>query len=995
MRSLKYIIVLLTLLIAVQALALDPGTIYLRRATLDATETGKPSPVDLLARSGDEHWLSEADGDGTRLWIVHFPASPGQREIALIQEAGARVLGYLPARAYLIEGDTESVALLSAGTGVDMLAEYRPAWKLSPNLVNRSGRLDLTLSFPRGADLVSLTDRLRDMGAELRDSQLVPDRARLHISTDADLLDDLSRLPGLIWLAESEVFTDRNDDIKWISQSGIYGVGGDPNWEPIWDAGLHGEGQILGHIDSGFDYNRCWFEDPGGNPVGPDHRKVVYIDPDTINGRHGTHTAGTLAGYGYIAVGEDTVTLKALSYMARMTHSKYLTSSYDLYSDLETHYQAGACIHTNSWGASGSADTLYTATCRDIDRFSHDHEDNMVAFAIMNGTPAGYLLSPENAKNVLAVGASKAGPYFDEHSSGRGGPTPDGRRKPEIFAPGLGINSAYYIGDCTQYSMSGTSMACPAVSSGAGLVRQYFIDGWYPTGSPVAEHSVVPSGALMRAVLINATLPMIPTYTTDLYPGYPNDAEGWGRLTLDQSLFLIDHHYLGVDIVDSLRLRVVDIRNAHGLGTDEWNEIQVEIESAETPLRITMAFTDFPGLELAEYPVVNDLNLIVTSPSGAVYLGNDFDTVAGQSTDGSVADEVNMVERVIRHAPEVGVWTVRVTGNHIPRGPQGYALAINGYLADPPLEMVADFDVTGNGDESQLTLQITPSLPLLAPSLTLEINGDPVDAGGIEGGIWLATLPLTGTPDSLHISACATSELGTVGCLETDLFLTTVTGSATTVASPDGSFRLRLEDGNGLDTRVLVYEVAVAVGGRDTDLKTWCLRPEGLELFAPGKGVVEFDFPSGIPTEWWTPEDLIITGNGETLSSYYDLDRGVISAGITELGCFTLVGGNEQGGLAVNSAFKRLDHNFPNPFKTGTTISFELRQAQNVTLRIYDVAGRETAVLLDGEQLFVGPHEFYWNGRDSDGTEMSSGIYLARLETELAGTSSIRIVLVR
>ena len=74
-----------------------------------------------------------------------------------------------------------------------------------------------------------------------------------------------------------------------------------------------------------------------------------------------------------------------------------------------------------------------------------------------------------------------------------------------------------------------------------------------------------------------------------------------------------------------------------------------------------------------------------------------------------------------------------------------------------------------------------------------------------------------------------------------------------------------------------------------------------------------------------------------------------------------------------------LSQNAPNPFNPATAISFRLASALSVRLSIYDALGREVAVLAEGF-LQAGNHEARWNGRDSLGNPVSSGVYLYRLE---------------
>ena len=45
-------------------------------------------------------------------------------------------------------------------------------------------------------------------------------------------------------------------------------------------------------------------------------------------------------------------------------------------------------------------------------------------------------------------------------------------------------------------------MATPIAAGAALLIRQYFTDGWYPTGSPVVNNSFSPSGALIKAAIV-------------------------------------------------------------------------------------------------------------------------------------------------------------------------------------------------------------------------------------------------------------------------------------------------------------------------------------------------------------------------------------------------------------------------------------------------------------------------------------------------------------
>jgi hypothetical protein len=73
-----------------------------------------------------------------------------------------------------------------------------------------------------------------------------------------------------------------------------------------------------------------------------------------------------------------------------------------------------------------------------------------------------------------------------------------------------------------------------------------------------------------------------------------------------------------------------------------------------------------------------------------------------------------------------------------------------------------------------------------------------------------------------------------------------------------------------------------------------------------------------------------------------------------------------------------LAQNMPNPFNPKTTIAFNLPQAADVRLEVYDVAGRRVATLIN-RNLAAGPHEVVWNGLADGGEHVASGVYFYRL----------------
>jgi flagellar hook assembly protein FlgD len=92
----------------------------------------------------------------------------------------------------------------------------------------------------------------------------------------------------------------------------------------------------------------------------------------------------------------------------------------------------------------------------------------------------------------------------------------------------------------------------------------------------------------------------------------------------------------------------------------------------------------------------------------------------------------------------------------------------------------------------------------------------------------------------------------------------------------------------------------------------------------------------------------------------------------------TSVGGK----LAEVPETYELRQNYPNPFNPTTTIEYQLPQAGFVELKIYDVTGREITTLVSSLQD-AGTYRMTWNGTDTYGSKVASGMYLYRIK---AGT---------
>ncbi|MEJ2618507.1 MAG: T9SS type A sorting domain-containing protein, partial [Ignavibacteriaceae bacterium] len=87
-----------------------------------------------------------------------------------------------------------------------------------------------------------------------------------------------------------------------------------------------------------------------------------------------------------------------------------------------------------------------------------------------------------------------------------------------------------------------------------------------------------------------------------------------------------------------------------------------------------------------------------------------------------------------------------------------------------------------------------------------------------------------------------------------------------------------------------------------------------------------------------------------------------------------------------------LSQNYPNPFNPKTTIEYILTEPSNVLIRIYDGLGKELLTLINTYQT-SGKHFVKWYGKDRKGNEVSSGVYIYRIDTGKFSDSKIMLLI--
>ena len=617
--------------------------------------------------------------------IVQFTKSLTREERARIQrQYQLKLMDYIPEFAYLELVSGEVLAKLSGDPLFRAAVPYRRDFKIAPGIGERIFRTPERLKikglwlsaqlFP-DADTRRIVETFKELGAtdiKLFDDRQIGGFGVVYFVVPASrFLPKFAALPEVRWIEEVGEIIEDNSNTAGTMQSGT------PGTVPVWNKGLHGEGQIIGIIDSKIDIDHCFFRDNIDNTIRPAHRKVVGFRNTSLPPfkEHGTFAAGIVAGDDMDQTG---VRLnRGNAWAARLTFGNrddVLGTASTVMAYLNAAAADGAFIHSNSWHvntANAAALAKYNETAAAVDAFTWHNEDHLVLGSAGNvGNEQG---PPGTAKNAICVGAALADPNEMFFGNGISGPTDDGRRKPDLFAPGGPVTSSWYHTTCgtTEKTTCATSWATPAASAAAALIRQYYTEGFYPTGTRQPHDSFLPTGALLKATLLNSTIDM-----TGI-PGYPGNQEGWGLIRLDNVLFFPG---------SPLNLRVWDMRNFAGLCTGESREHHIEVATNSQRLKVTLVWTDPPGSSGSGSPVINNLDLEVVSPDGSqTFFGNDF--AAGFSTSGGAADALNNVEQVQVNLPAIGDWTILVRGTAVNAGNsgQGYALVVTADLPEPPV----------------------------------------------------------------------------------------------------------------------------------------------------------------------------------------------------------------------------------------------------------------------------------------------------------------------
>ncbi|RPI79437.1 MAG: hypothetical protein EHM45_02910 [Desulfobacteraceae bacterium] len=630
-------------------------------------------------------------------YLVQFNGPVKQSHKKTLEQAGAQIFDYIPDFAFIVKMDAAAKEKAKALAFVRWVGIYQPGYRIAPN-IRQALQKDFVVKaeefvaslFPN-EDAQQAASQIQATGGEIIGIAKGV-RSKIKFRLIPSSIENIAVINGVRWIKlapQWKLFNDKAADIMTVTAV-------------RQSHSLFGSGQIVAVADTGLDQGSAipaQLHDDFENGAGISRVLQVYDwagdGASDVNSGHGTHVAGSVLGNGFRSGSTPTAHQYLGSYSGIAPEASLVFQSIEnnatgslsglplnLGDLFQQAYNANARIHTNSWGADTAG--AYTSDSADVDQFMWNHKDFLILFAAGNaGTDANKdgiidlfsVGSPATAKNCISVGASEsnrpsgfgrdanysywatdypANPIYSDHISNNingmaafssRGPCLDGRFKPDLVAPGTNIASTRSsVASSTMWGLGGlnpahqpyytfaggTSMATPLATGAAALVRQYYTN----------IEVITPSSALIKATLLNGSFEMTPgQYGSGIYTeiaARPNNVEGWGRVDVDNSLFSSNRQINYYD-------------NNPGLTTGVTHTYNFSVADNTKPLKITLAWTDYPGTPVAVGGLVNDLDLRLVDPIG----GSHYPLNANQKKNDILAYHDGSVDNG---------WTFNATG---------------------------------------------------------------------------------------------------------------------------------------------------------------------------------------------------------------------------------------------------------------------------------------------------------------------------------------------
>ncbi|HPA45804.1 MAG TPA: S8 family serine peptidase [bacterium] len=388
---------------------------------------------------------------------------------------------------------------------------------------------------------------------------------------------------------------------------------------------------------------------------------------------HATHVGGTIGGAGKgsaLAKGmAPAVSLRSYDWTNDTSEMRSAASGGTRLSNHSYDYIVGWYWDGSKWVDYGNSYKFgsYSSVTRDYDSVVYDTGLSVFKSAgnDRNEGPSGSQDGPydcippiANAKNIVTVGATDDADFMSLFSSW--GPTDDGRVKPDLCANGVSLYSTLPGGNYGSYS--GTSMSSPSACGASALLHQLFQRAFGRS----------PSATTLKALLIHGA--------KDLGRVGPDYEYGWGLIDTEKSAGLLSQQQW----------------REGSVSTGDYIPYHVSATGDLQEFKATLVWTDYPGTVSAGKSLINDLDLIVRSPSGVVYRPWILDKTNPTANAGAGINTVDNVEQVRVLAPQEGLWTIEVHGSAIPQGPSGFTVVSEAFGSST--DHSSSFKIYNDGD---------------------------------------------------------------------------------------------------------------------------------------------------------------------------------------------------------------------------------------------------------------------------------------------------------
>ncbi len=657
---------------------------------------------------------------------IQFWALPDQAAKEKLQQAGIRLIDYIPAFCYTATADASVSSSVFSQFAIRSVFRLTEKQKTVPALlgsdfpahaVREPGQVDVTVITYDKMDAGLISSSIKILGGRILED--MPVFRSFVIRIPGNRLQQLVNLAFVQWVEfidapnQLENTPGRTLHRASILNDGPRNLKGDGVNVGIWDGG-----DISQHLDF--------------SPAG----RVTQVE--TIGAsQHSTHCAGTILGRGLI-----NPTARGMAPNAKLFSYNY---NGNIQNEMANGIPANNLIvsshsygSTQTCGLTGSG-VAYSATSRATDINLNNFPFHLHCHSAGNsqssctGGWSTITSSGKTAKNNILVAAVTSTDAMTSFSSF--GPVADGRVKPEIAAFGNSVFSTSTPLN-TYATLSGTSMATPGVAGTVTLLVQRYKQ---------LNADNLPISSLIKNIVLNGA--------NDLGNAGPDYKFGYGRINALQAVRFLEQNRYVVSTIT----------------TGNSNTQTINVPAGAARLKVMLTWNDPAGTANANPALVNNLDLVVTNGAN-----NTLPWVLDPNNPGNVAtrgiDNVSNIEQVTINNPDAGDYQLRVTGTAIPSGPQEYSLTWS--VDQPYIEVIYP-----NGGES------------FNPSTTEIITWDNVGVTGNQTVEYSLNNGTSWTTISSTVAAATTRLSWTVPAGNTSTALIRVSSGAITDVS-DANFNI-------------------------------------------------------------------------------------------------------------------------------------------------------------------------------------------------------------